>query len=176
MTQIDPDKALYYRMNFSQSFVPFYAENNRRSAGIVLIEFLICIPLLLLFIAAVINFGAILSQTQHITSSLRAGARAAALQNRTVTSCTTLESTAENLAAADLEDRAPPPNGRWEIDTGQTQVLGSSAGNGIDPSIQVLRMVGKAKDEDNCIFCWSSFPSRVTPSVTVTMMLPEGCS
>lgn len=144
--------------------------------GAVLVEFAMIFPILIFLIAGIGNVGAILSQTQHMTTSVRYGARTASfLSVDSSVSCAVIKAKAATDATTDYSLRSPPPAQHWKVDPASTTTI-TSVDPAVVPAIKVIKVVGEAKNEDNCIFCTGNFLRRILPRIEMIVPLAKGCT
>lgn len=155
--------------------------------GSVLIEFSIVLPFILLAVAAVVDIGSLLFQTQLAADAARYGTRQAALESLTSTSapsCLNLKNLANVKINEYMTNTLKIPNQVWKLkdssgnnSTSTTQIQATDVPG--FPSVQVIQatvQVTGSTTTNTCLFCYLTNFLSIGPQITITYVLPNGCT
>jgi Flp pilus assembly protein TadG len=129
--------------------------NRRGERGQALAEFALVLPLILFFIAGIIEFGRAWNIKQAVTDAAREGARYAVVQDDDITSTDDVKAKVEErLALASIESSTIAFSGGFHVAGGETTVTVSTQHH--------MGLVG-------ALMGWAGVPSVVTISTQATM-------
>jgi Flp pilus assembly protein TadG len=128
--------------------------SRRSERGQALAEFALVLPLVLFFIAGIIEFGRAWNIKQAVTDAAREGARYAVVQDNTITTDSVRAKVEERLALASIESSTIDITGPFHTAGGEMTVTVSTQ--------YQMGLVGT-------LLGWAGTPSVVPISTQVTM-------
>lgn len=132
-----------------------WSGNRRGERGQALAEFALVLPLILFFIAGIIEFGRAWNVKQAVTDAAREGARYAVVQDPAITSTDEVKAKIEErLALASIDSSTIAFSGDFHVAGGETTVTVSTQ--------HQMGLVGALLE-------WAGAPSVVTISTQATM-------
>ena len=161
----------------------------RRSAGAILVEFIITAPVFLAFAAAVIELGSVMWEIQLVHDALRHGARRASLDAQNylgdywrTTACSDLSDKAVEESNAYIQSIGFNTN-RWHVAAGDAQVKiveatvnePSQIGGSAAVPVFILSVKATMNKSETCVFCFAEYMRALFPKVyaSATMNVPR---
>ena len=136
-------------------------ETRRNERGQALAEFALVLPLILLFIAGIVEMGRAWNIKQAVTDAAREGARYAVINDATVTTDIVKDKVEERLALASIESSTVDLSGAFHTAGGEMTVTVSTQ--------HQMGLIG-------ALLAWSGGPAVVTISTQATMRNEWGLS
>jgi len=87
-----------------------FIRRRRRDSGAAAVEFALVLPILVLLVFGIIQFGHLFNQWQQLEHATREGARWASLQNSTAAVKSTVKAAAPTLGLTDADITITPAN------------------------------------------------------------------
>jgi Flp pilus assembly protein TadG len=143
--------------------------------GNAIIEFLLCLPLLLLVVTGLLNLGSILWQVQLFTDAVRYGARFAATRSNFEDVCSTLTGNGQIETANYMRAQAPgaaAASSWWTLPASQIR---RDVSWDADVAVDFVDVTIETNGSDNCLLCINNILDYIPVNLRGTFVVEDPC-
>lgn len=141
------------------------------SRGSAILETAIILPLVLLIIAGIMNFGSLEWQLQQVADSVRHGARVGANRSNVLMPCSQVVSESVMTATQCLASSKIGTLSWWGAPTGSVV---SADWDGLN--LKFVKVAASTNGSKSCLFCFSGLMDAITVSVESSFALEGNCT